>query len=415
MFRRSRSLIIALLLLTVPVAAATWVFSPVLIDAIKPEPAPVAKAPEQKPGAAGKIPDLSALQPRTSAPTTAQFDVARIEPNGGWSVFAGTAPLNTSVTVVADGKAIGTVKVDQNGEWTLLSDHKFTNATPVLSLSTELASASPAPQAVAEKGEPKPQAEPKRAEPAPAPKQVASATPAQPASAKPAAEPQKTAAEATEGMMRNLENLVAAARDEKKAEQTAAPAPTASAATPGPTAPSQAATTSAPPAAPAPAQMAAASRPAPPSAASSAVPPLSRPQTARQAPVPVPVQFVYREATFTEDGHRAASLLLEYVMLKKPTRISMTGHADERGSDGFNLDLSRQRLQAVAEYLRANGYDGEFTLLPKGRMEPYRGVDRSRYTRDALYQLDRRVELELDVPARGAGPVDHGGARSSTN
>ena len=120
-------------------------------------------------------------------------------------------------------------------------------------------------------------------------------------------------------------------------------------------------------------------------------------------PVPVPMHFVFREATFTEDGRKAADLLVEYLRLKKPAAISMSGHADERGSDGFNMELSRERLETVAAYLRENGYTGKLTLTPKGRSAPYTGVDRSLYSRDALYQLDRRVEVLLDtVPARAA-------------
>src|SRR5690606_26688222 len=53
--------------------------------------------------------------------------------------------------------------------------------------------------------------------------------------------------------------------------------------------------------------------------------------------VPIPIQFVYREATFTPDGEKAADLLLQYVKLGKFPVITLSGHADERGSPGLNM------------------------------------------------------------------------------
>jgi hypothetical protein len=47
----------------------------------------------------------------------------------------------------------------------------------------------------------------------------------------------------------------------------------------------------------------------------------------------------------------------------------------------------------VAAYLKKGGYKGKLNLIPKGETEPFTGVDRSQYSRDELYQLDRRVEL----------------------
>jgi outer membrane protein OmpA-like peptidoglycan-associated protein len=105
--------------------------------------------------------------------------------------------------------------------------------------------------------------------------------------------------------------------------------------------------------------------------------------------------FIYNEATFTDEGRRAVDLLLEYVKLKHLDSISLSGHADERGSEDYNMDLSRERLDAVASYLRGGGFSGKLDLVAKGKSEPFAGIDRSRFSGEALYQLDRRVELHL--------------------
>lgn len=315
MFRRG--LIIPVLLAALPVAAAAWVFSPTVFDAA-PEPQPSTQ-PQSRQSAALATPDLEALKPREGAAQTPGFDVARISPDG-WSVFAGTAPPNSTVTVTADGKPIGTAKADERGEWTLLSDYEFKNLDPVLGLST--------------RHEPdKPQLAGRRG-----------------AETKAAAGKLDPPAR----MMRDFEDLVASAR---RPEQSAGS------------------------------------------------------QTAVRAPVPVPIQFVFRQAEFTDEGRKAAELLGEYVKLKRPESIVLTGHADERGSEAFNVELSRQRLETVAEYLRRNGYQGGLVLIPKGSSEPYQGVDRTTLDRHTLWQLDRRVELVLGAEVQPHRSVQ--GGRSS--
>ncbi|MGE8942509.1 OmpA family protein [Leptospira interrogans] len=439
MFRRS--LIIIFVLLALPVAAATWVLAPVF-TATKPAEAPPAAKPAETTGPTevAKLPDLSALAPRTPTAEPARFDVARIDPNG-WSVFAGTAPANASVTVTADGVTVGTAKADENGEWSLSSDHRFASAKPVLALATRVGDPAPA-QSVASKppvAETPPSsvtASPKvDAKPAKVALVEKPAAAAEPPKAPVTSPPQISAAEATKGMMQKLENLVAAARVEEtatpqapaapKVEQqpvaTAAPeAPPTASTAPTQSQPASQATAAASPAVnsepQAPAQVAA-SVAAPAPVASSAQARPSPQAAAKPVPVPVPMQFVFREATFTEDGRRAADLLVEYLRLKKPAAITMTGHADERGSDAFNLGLSRERLETVAEYLRENGYAGSLTLNAKGRSEPYIGVDRKLYSRDALYQLDRRVEvlLESGQSARAAGTASSEASSTTRN
>lgn len=304
MFRRG--FIIPVLLAVLPVAAAAWVYSPTFFrtasDASTEAPARIPQT------AALKTPDLEALEPRDgTSELEPGFDIARISPDG-WSVFAGTAPPNSTVTVTADGEPIGTAKADPHGEWTLLSDHQFSNRDPDLGLAARTDN-------LRSGGEPGPAGRPEDNA------NFATADLAPPAR-----------------MMRDFEDLVAAARrPEPRGEQHAAV----------------------------------------------------------RAPVPVPIQFVFRKAEFTEEGRKSAELLGEFLKLKNPESIVLTGHADERGDEAFNIALSRQRLETVAAYLRESGYQGRLVLIPKGSSEPYQGVDRTAFDRHTLWQLDRRVELEL--------------------
>jgi outer membrane protein OmpA-like peptidoglycan-associated protein len=110
-------------------------------------------------------------------------------------------------------------------------------------------------------------------------------------------------------------------------------------------------------------------------------------------PLPVPVQFIYRKDVFTEYGRQAASLLLKYFLVKKFSAVWLSGHADERGTAAANQKLSRERLQRIEKFLRNGGFAGKLTLIPKGATEIYKGVDRSKFPQEELWQLDRRVEV----------------------
>jgi outer membrane protein OmpA-like peptidoglycan-associated protein len=108
--------------------------------------------------------------------------------------------------------------------------------------------------------------------------------------------------------------------------------------------------------------------------------------------LPRPITFVYDQTTFTAEGRRAAQMLAEYLRTRRHQTITLTGHADERGSDSYNMELSRHRLETVARYLRESSVTNELVLVPKGRSEPFAGADRRLIGREDALQLDRRVE-----------------------
>ncbi len=320
--------------------------------------------------------------PEATTSGSVEIDVSRISPDGT-SVFAGRAEPDSYVTVLENGKPAGTAKTDENGEWTLSTEHKFASTDPSL---TYKVGRTPPP------------------EPEKPPQQVAKAAP-------PA---QKSAASVAGEVMRKFENLVEQAREEAKqkteeAKSAEAAPETAKESTPPEQttaavvepekqepAPSASADTSA---------SVAASPPPEPEQKSTTVEATvtvvpDAPQSSASAGVktdiiPVPIMFVYNQATLTPDGERAAALLLEYLTLKHLNAVELTGHADERGTNEYNYDLSRERLDTVSHLLKQGGYAGELKLTPKGKTEPYMGVDRSAYSGEALYQLDRRVELRV--------------------
>jgi len=298
-----------------------------------------ARAPDASEDAVDAVQEALTPPPK-SADGAPAFDIARIDPNGT-SVFAGRAEPNSAVTITADGKEIGTAQADANGEWTFTTDEKIANPDAKLALFK-----APAGTAVAEA----PKASDVRPEIRPTP-------------------PAKSADAVTSNMIKDLEGMVAEARTQEN-KQIAAGTP--------PAAPANEVT----------APGAVKSATAPPQQAAIA----QQPRIETTA-VPVPVTFIFNEANLTGEGRRAAGLLLEYLNIKRFPKITLTGHADERGTDALNLALSAQRLQTVARYLREGGFNGRLELIPRGKSEPYSGVVRGDFSQEDLYQLDRRVEM----------------------
>lgn len=420
------------------------------VATLEPEPPLEAQSKSREEARPEAIPEASALtaeqaieetqaalgspkaEPQRPTEDGVTIDISRISADGA-SVFAGRAAPDSYVTVLEDGRPAGTAKTDTHGEWSLFTEHRFASTDPKLTY--EVSRTPPEPETKTETAEAQTEAQPEtqaqiETEPA---EDHAAATSAEPAAASP-----PTASAAGE-VMRKFENLVEAAREEAKQNDSASADGTAT----SDDSPDRSAAASPDPAGSAATAPAAAPENEPQQAGSTAngtetrtagedtaadqesveVAPRTKPEADTQAEariaaaadtsehsrstqepvpapqqtdvIPVPIMFVYNEATLTSEGRRAAALLLEYLTLKKLDGVELTGHADERGSDAYNYELSRERLDAVAVLLKDGGYTGRLKLTPKGKSEPYMGVDRSAYTGEALYQLDRRVELRL--------------------
>ncbi len=91
-------------------------------------PAPVAATPAPAP-----LPE-PAPAATPEGPPPPSFDIVRINPKGG-TVIAGRAEPGATVTVLSDGRSIGTVASDGNGEWVLVLDRPIEAGSHALSLS----------------------------------------------------------------------------------------------------------------------------------------------------------------------------------------------------------------------------------------------------------------------------------------
>jgi outer membrane protein OmpA-like peptidoglycan-associated protein len=386
-----------------------------------PAPTTAASTDQKGAGAPSRSGDMLAALPAPKPPATAParrtieavaIEIARIEA-GGASVIAGRSPPNHRIVVLANGREIASTVASDEGQWSVIVSEGIAAGPLELSVSAKPASGGSAVVSTPRQLVVPPSQQPSRVAEAPpakvwAPPMAAGGPASTPAPGKvavtPAARPQlqaqppsqaesRTKGASDKQALEQFAAIVERARSDaaaaSKRDNLGASAPGATQ-SPGP-APGPGAT-AARPTTPAPATVAAAA--AAPATAAPARATDALPDPA-QVPIPVPITFVTDEAELTPDGVRAAALLAEYLRLKRPEGISLSGHADSRGPDGYNMELSKRRLEAIERYLRQAGYAGNLSLTPMGKREPYQGVDRTKLSLQEIYQADRRVELRL--------------------
>jgi outer membrane protein OmpA-like peptidoglycan-associated protein len=112
--------------------------------------------------------------------------------------------------------------------------------------------------------------------------------------------------------------------------------------------------------------------------------------------LPVPITFEYRKADLTPAGQEAARELANALKEQRPGKVVLVGHTDVRGTPDGNVRLSRERAEAVAAFLRADGVEAQVEIVGKGATEPMALADTSGLTQDDIYALNRRVEWRRD-------------------
>lgn len=109
---------------------------------------------------------------------------------------------------------------------------------------------------------------------------------------------------------------------------------------------------------------------------------------------PIPVEFEFDSIQLTQKGKDAAAFLTEYIRKTAPDKVVLTGHADRKGSDEYNCELSKRRLEALIEQIKRGApRSTTFVAIPQGKSEPFPIVDGSEFTSDEVDQINRRIEL----------------------
>ncbi len=101
------------------------------------------------------------------------------------------------------------------------------------------------------------------------------------------------------------------------------------------------------------------------------------------------IYFVYDSSDVQPDFIPVINAHAQYLVAHPNQKLTLEGHADERGSPEYNIALGDQRAKAVAGMMKAQGVsDGQLTLVSYGEEKPaVFGSDESSYERN------RRVEM----------------------
>ena len=101
-----------------------------------------------------------------------------------------------------------------------------------------------------------------------------------------------------------------------------------------------------------------------------------------------PVRFDFNESKLGAEGQAALATLAECIK-KNGWKLRVEGHADERGTEEFNLQLSNRRAASVKRYLTDLGVaDAALETVGYGENKP--AVQGSN---DAAWAANRRVEF----------------------
>ena len=101
--------------------------------------------------------------------------------------------------------------------------------------------------------------------------------------------------------------------------------------------------------------------------------------------------FEYDMAELSAEARAVLDAKIPILLANTGVRIRITGHADERGSDEYNLALGQRRAAAVKKYLTDRGLDeSRIDILSLGEERP----EVTDGTEEA-FRLNRRAEFEI--------------------
>jgi len=101
------------------------------------------------------------------------------------------------------------------------------------------------------------------------------------------------------------------------------------------------------------------------------------------------IYFDFDQDTLRPEFQAALGCHAKYLRDRPESRITLEGHADERGSRDYNLGLGERRANTVAQALQANGGSaGQLTVVSYGEERPA-----CTQSNEDCWARNRRVQL----------------------
>jgi peptidoglycan-associated lipoprotein len=110
------------------------------------------------------------------------------------------------------------------------------------------------------------------------------------------------------------------------------------------------------------------------------------------AKVGTTVLFDYDSAQLTDYAQRVLDRQAAFMKARPETRVTIGGHADERGTREYNLALGERRASSARDYLVAKGVNAaRIRIISYGKERPA-----SVGSTEAVWRLNRRSETVLN-------------------
>lgn len=112
------------------------------------------------------------------------------------------------------------------------------------------------------------------------------------------------------------------------------------------------------------------------------------------------VYFDYDMSEIRPDAERVLRQKVEILRNSPQVRLQIEGHADERGSNEYNLALGNRRAQAVVDFFTNFGLDGErFSIISYGEERPA-----ATGSNEAAWAQNRRAEFNITAGMNSINP-----------
>jgi outer membrane protein OmpA-like peptidoglycan-associated protein len=102
--------------------------------------------------------------------------------------------------------------------------------------------------------------------------------------------------------------------------------------------------------------------------------------------------FDFNKAELKQESYQELARVIQLLNENKSLQIEVSGHTDNVGDDAYNVRLSQQRSDAVANYLKENGFSDRVKSKGYGKSKPIVSNDN-----DKNRAINRRVEFTILV------------------
>ena len=103
------------------------------------------------------------------------------------------------------------------------------------------------------------------------------------------------------------------------------------------------------------------------------------------------IHFDFDESDLRDDARSRLDAKLPILLANPGLSLRVSGHADERGSDEYNLALGQRRAAAAKRYLTERGVsDGRIETVSYGEEQPIAGG-----SDESAFAANRRAEFEI--------------------